>query len=128
MANFEAIVNDLKEGNCKYQNDNQVYCKTDKVQLRNDNLTDQHPKVIVLSCADSRVPAELIFNKSIGELFVVRVAGNVANSASMASIEYAIAVLNAKVLVVKDVVQLMQRWKVIRKLKKRERRKRKKKV
>jgi carbonic anhydrase len=51
----------------------------------------QNPPVTVLSCADSRVPAELIFGRAIGDLFVVRVAGNVASTLDIASIEYAIA-------------------------------------
>jgi carbonic anhydrase len=51
----------------------------------------QSPEVTVLSCADSRVPPELIFNQTIGSLFVVRTAGNVASPFDIASIEYAIA-------------------------------------
>src|ERR1043166_5748393 len=51
----------------------------------------QHPPVTVFSCADSRVPPELIFGRGIGDLFVVRVAGNVAGPFDIASIEYAIA-------------------------------------
>lgn len=50
----------------------------------------QNPPVTVLSCADSRVPPELIFGRAIGDLFVVRVAGNVASTLDIASIEYAI--------------------------------------
>ena len=51
----------------------------------------QAPQVTVLSCADSRVPPELVFNRSIGALFVVRTAGNVASPFDIASIEYAIS-------------------------------------
>ena len=51
----------------------------------------QHPRVTVLSCADSRVPPELVFDQTLGRLFVVRVAGNVASTFDIASIEYAIA-------------------------------------
>jgi carbonic anhydrase len=57
---------------------------------RKANLTSQHPPVTVLSCADSRVPPELIFAHSVGEIFVVRVAGNVADKFPMASLEYAV--------------------------------------
>lgn len=100
MKSFTKIICNLEEGNRIYRKENQVYCKQDKNQRKTSTLNEQKPKVIVLSCADSRVPVELVFNKNIGELFVVRVAGNIANSASIASIEYAIAVLEAKVLVV----------------------------
>ncbi len=60
----------------------------------------QSPFAIVLSCADSRVVPELAFDTGLGELFVVRVAGNVANTASLASIEYAVAHLGTKLIVV----------------------------
>ncbi|NND77075.1 MAG: carbonic anhydrase [Flavobacteriales bacterium] len=68
---------------------------------RRENLTSgQEPYAIILSCADSRVVPELAFDTGLGELFVVRVAGNVANSSSIASIEYAVAHLGTKVIVV----------------------------
>jgi carbonic anhydrase len=51
----------------------------------------QVPRVTVLSCADSRVPPELIFNQTIGQLFIVRTAGNIASDLDIASIEYAIS-------------------------------------
>jgi len=58
---------------------------------RDIHRTSQHPPVTVLSCADSRVPPELIFKQTIGDLFIVRVAGNVTDDFPLASIEYAIA-------------------------------------
>jgi len=60
----------------------------------------QEPYAIILSCADSRVVPELAFDAGLGELFVVRVAGNVANSSSIASIEYAVAHIGTPVIVV----------------------------
>jgi len=60
----------------------------------------QAPYAIILSCADSRVPVEIMFDAGPGELFVVRVAGNVANTSTIASIEYAVAHLGAKLVVV----------------------------
>ncbi len=60
----------------------------------------QKPFAIVLSCSDSRVPAELLFDCGFGDLFVVRVAGNVVQPSQIASIEYAAKVLGAKVCVV----------------------------
>lgn len=70
------------------------------VQLRQKLLQGQHPKVIVLACADSRVSPELIFDKNLGDLFVIRVAGNVADDVAMGSIEYAAAHLGSNLLVV----------------------------
>jgi carbonic anhydrase len=60
----------------------------------------QNPPVTVLSCADSRVPPELIFDETIGQLFVVRVAGNVVDDFNVASIEYAILNRYTKMIVV----------------------------
>jgi carbonic anhydrase len=60
----------------------------------------QQPLAIVLGCADSRVAPEIAFDAGLGELFVVRVAGNVANTSSIASIEYAVAHLGARLIVV----------------------------
>ncbi len=60
----------------------------------------QNPFAIILSCADSRVVPELAFDTGLGELFVLRVAGNVANTSTIASIEYAVAHLGTKLIVV----------------------------
>ncbi|MFT4534364.1 MAG: carbonic anhydrase [Saprospiraceae bacterium] len=60
----------------------------------------QRPYAAILSCADSRVIPESIFSAKEGELFVVRVAGNIANTSSIASLEYAVAVLNVRIIVV----------------------------
>ncbi|MDB2467255.1 carbonic anhydrase, partial [bacterium] len=87
---FDTIINKLKEGNARFVADELQHANID--QLRRDGLTSgQSPDVIVLSCADSRVVPELAFDAGLGELFVVRVAGNIANSSSLASIEYAVA-------------------------------------
>ncbi|MFT3742999.1 MAG: carbonic anhydrase [Pyrinomonadaceae bacterium] len=60
----------------------------------------QHPDVIVLGCADSRVPPEFLFDKNLGELFVVRDAGNIPDQVSLGSIEYAVEHLHAKALLI----------------------------
>ena len=60
----------------------------------------QQPNVIVLSCSDSRVSPELIFDQSLGDLFVIRTAGNVADPVGLGSIEYAVEHVHASVLVV----------------------------
>lgn len=63
-------------------------------------LKGQHPKAIVLSCSDSRLPPELVFDQTLGELFVVRSAGNVADTIGLASMEYAAEHLHTRLLVV----------------------------
>lgn len=67
---------------------------------RKDLIKSQSPWAIILSCADSRVAPELTFDAGLGELFVIRVAGNTANTESIASIEYAVAHLGTKLIVV----------------------------
>lgn len=68
---------------------------------RRKSLTGgQNPYAIILSCADSRVVPELAFDTGLGEIFVIRVAGNVANTSTTASIEYAVAHLGVKLIVV----------------------------
>ncbi len=93
------VISRLKTGN-----DNFVLDKLDgKLQdssRRNALTSGQEPYAIVLSCADSRVVPELAFDTGLGELFVVRVAGNIANSSSLASMEYAVAHCGSKVIVV----------------------------
>jgi|TARA_B110000238_G_C16110259_1_gene432363 carbonic anhydrase len=93
------IIVRLEEGNQRFVNDKLEGRLQDS--KRRDSLTGgQEPFAIVLSCADSRVVPELAFDTGLGELFVVRVAGNVANTSSIASIEYAVAHLKSQVIVV----------------------------
>jgi carbonic anhydrase len=68
--------------------------------LKQHNAEKQEPFAAVLSCADSRVPVELIFDQSIGHIFVTRVAGNVICPEIVASLEYGAAVLGTKVVLV----------------------------
>jgi carbonic anhydrase len=68
--------------------------------LKQKTADKQVPFGAVLSCADSRVPVELVFDQSIGHLFVTRVAGNVATAEMIASLEYGVAVLGAKAIMV----------------------------
>jgi carbonic anhydrase len=68
--------------------------------VRTATARSQQPPVTILSCADSRVPPELIFGRTVGDLFVVRVAGNVAGPFDIASIEYAVANGWTKLIVV----------------------------
>jgi carbonic anhydrase len=60
----------------------------------------QHPFATILSCADSRVPAEIVFDQGIGDLFDVRIAGNIATPEALGSIEYAVALLGTPLLMV----------------------------
>lgn len=89
----------LQEGNQKYIADKLQHNHSDS-DRRISQTGGQAPFAIVLSCADSRVVPELIFDQGIGDIFVIRVAGNTANPSSIASIEYAVAHLGSKLIVV----------------------------
>jgi len=67
---------------------------------RTELAKGQHPHAIVLTCADSRVGPELVFDQSLGDLFVVRTAGNVADAVALGSLEYAVEHLHTHLLVV----------------------------
>lgn len=70
------------------------------VKTRKELAKGQHPKAVVLACSDSRVSPELLFDKNLGDIFVVRTAGNIADPVALGSIEYAVEHLGAKLLVV----------------------------
>jgi carbonic anhydrase len=70
------------------------------VALRHKLTSGQNPNVIILSCSDSRVSPELVFDQSLGDIFVVRTAGNVADPVALGSIEYAISHIHSPLLVV----------------------------
>jgi len=70
------------------------------VGLRSSLTKSQHPNVVVLACSDSRVAPEVVFDQSLGDLFVVRSAGNIADAIGVGSIEYAVEHLGSSMLVI----------------------------
>ena len=97
--NIQEVIQRLKDGNDRFVAD-KLDGKLNDSARRDSLVGGQQPYAIVLSCADSRVVPELAFDTGLGELFVVRVAGNIANSSSIASMEYAVAHCGSKVIVV----------------------------
>ncbi|VVB98083.1 Carbonic anhydrase [uncultured archaeon] len=87
----------LQEGNKSYLAQGSV---KDFARARQETAAGQHPYAIVLTCSDSRVPPEHIFDAGIGEVFVVRNAGNVVDKIALGSIEYAAEHLHCPLLVV----------------------------
>jgi len=90
----------LMEGNARFLSGNLRSCAEDLKALKQQTAPKQEPFASVLSCADSRVPAELVFDDTIGRIFVNRVAGNIATAEIMASMEYGVAVLGTEVIMV----------------------------
>ena len=90
----------LKSGNQRYLNDPQV-CTLELAKRREEVAPHQAPWATIISCADSRVPPELIFGGlGLGELFVARNAGNLVDTATLGTIEYGAAVLGSPLIVV----------------------------
>ncbi len=90
----------LKDGNRRFTtNSMKPTALTDDIQ-REELVGGQAPFAIILGCADSRVPAELVFDQGLGDLFVIRVAGNIASPSQIGSIEYAAGHLGTRLIVV----------------------------
>lgn len=94
----QQVYQNLQEGNNRYVNNQLTEVSLD--HLRSDSVGGQFPQAIVLSCIDSRVVVEQVFDQALGDIFVARVAGNFANTDIVASMEYACAVAGSKLIVV----------------------------
>lgn len=96
----DAALQQLMDGNRRFTSGRRTADEQDVAILRNKTIEKQEPFAALLSCADSRVPVELVFDQSIGQLFVTRIAGNVVTPEIIASLEYGAAVLGTKVILV----------------------------
>ena len=90
----------LREGNSRYVAGQSDIDKALSSAKRAELLDGQSPFAIVLACSDSRVPVELIFDQGLGDLFVIRVAGNIVAPSQVGSVEFAAAQLGSKLVVV----------------------------
>ena len=89
---------DLEQGNKQFIN--KINSEKELKERRDNLVKGQHPEVLVIACSDSRVAPELIFNCSLGDIFVIRTAGNVINEGELATVEYAIEHLKVKRIIV----------------------------
>jgi len=94
----DMVIQSLKDGNKRFMSNNLT--KRDHSAMVRDAALGQYPKAVILSCLDSRVPVEDIFDKGIGDLFVGRVAGNIVNPDLLGSMEYGCKVSGAKLILV----------------------------
>ncbi|MBW4612578.1 MAG: carbonic anhydrase [Desmonostoc vinosum HA7617-LM4] len=95
----DAALQKLIQGNQRFVEHKPQYPDQSAVRLQ-EVAQAQHPFATILSCADSRVPAEIVFDQGIGDIFDVRVAGNVAIPGAVGSVEYAVILLNTPLLMV----------------------------
>lgn len=96
----DAALHELMAGNQRFAANQLTSVEHDLAILKEHTVDKQEPFAGVLGCADSRVPVELIFDQTIGHIFVTRVAGNMVTPEIFASLEYGVAVLGIKVLLV----------------------------
>ncbi len=96
----DAALAELTAGNKRFTSNNLTSFQHDLDILKQHTVEKQEPFAAVLSCADSRVPVELVFDQSIGHIFVARVAGNMVTPEIIGSLEYGAAVLGTKVILV----------------------------
>jgi carbonic anhydrase len=95
----DAALAKLKEGNARFSS-SQVSASKPTTAKREETAKAQHPFAIIVACADSRVAPEIIFDEGIGDLFVIRNAGNLVDEHALGSIEYAVEHLGTKLIVV----------------------------
>ncbi len=98
VAPAEAI-SKLKEGNGRYTSGNLQH-PGQTSERRAELAKTQHPFATILSCSDSRVPPEIVFDQGLGDLFIVRVAGNVINDEGLGSVEYSVDHLGSRLILV----------------------------
>ena len=96
----DEALNKLLDGNKRFVESKMSACGETTAATREKLAKGQKPYAIILSCSDSRVPPEIIFDKSLGEIFVVRVAGNVPDPIVLGSIEYAAEHLGSPLIMV----------------------------
>lgn len=92
------VLKDLLDGNNRFVSNN--LNSTDNQALVSQTTNGQFPKAVILSCIDSRVPVEIVFDQVIGDVFVARVAGNFENTDILGSIEYSCKVAGSKLVLV----------------------------
>ncbi|MGK9120025.1 carbonic anhydrase family protein [Olivibacter jilunii] len=94
----QKALNLLEEGNKRFVNNLKI--NRNLLQQANETSDGQHPFAVILSCIDSRTSAELIFDQGLGDVFSIRVAGNVVNEDVLGSMEFGCKVAGAKIIVV----------------------------
>lgn len=96
----DAALHELLAGNQRFAANQLTSIAHDLTILKEHTVDKQEPFAAVLACADSRVPVELVFDQTIGHIFVTRVAGNLVTPEIIASLEYGVAVLGIRILLV----------------------------
>lgn len=100
MIRSQEALSRLREGNLRFAGDLPGETSLSGAARRSQLVEGQQPFAVILGCSDSRVPAEIVFDQGLGDLFVIRVAGNIVAPSQIGSIEYAAEVTGARLVVV----------------------------
>lgn len=100
MISAREALERLREGNRRFVFDVRSGDTATNQTRRNELAAGQEPFAIILGCSDSRVPAEIVFDQGLGDLFVIRVAGNIVASSQVGSVEFAAARFSTRLVVV----------------------------
>jgi carbonic anhydrase len=97
----DQVIAQLKAGNARFLEGTSIHSSDSSLRkLKNFAQTGQYPKAIVLCCSDSRAPVEMIFDQDIGDLFVIRVAGNIVAPSLIGSVEFAASTFGTSIVLV----------------------------
>jgi carbonic anhydrase len=99
MISPTEAISKLKEGNGRYTSGSLQH-PGQTAERRTELAKTQHPFATIISCSDSRVPPEIVFDQGLGDLFIVRVAGNVINDEGLGSVEYSVDHLGTRLILV----------------------------
>ena len=99
MLTAQEALTRLQEGNKRFVEGKSTY-NTNDTRRRNELVDGQTPFAIILGCSDSRVPAEIVFDQGLGDLFVIRIAGNIVAPSQIGSIEFAVETFQTPLVVV----------------------------
>jgi carbonic anhydrase len=95
------ILEELKEGNKRFLAGESIQCSISSLRkIKEYAEQGQSPKAIILCCSDSRAPVEMIFDQDIGDLFVIRVAGNIVAPSLVGSVEFAVSTFGTQLVIV----------------------------
>lgn len=100
MISAREALERLRQGNHRFVSEVRNYDRVTTQTRRNELASGQEPFAIILGCSDSRVPAEIVFDQGLGDLFVIRVAGNIVASSLVGSVEFAAARFGTRLVVV----------------------------
>jgi carbonic anhydrase len=100
MISAREALERLREGNRRFVSDVRSRERLPSQARRNELAAGQEPFAIILGCSDSRVPAEIVFDQGLGDLFVIRVAGNIVASSQVGSVEFAVARFATRLVIV----------------------------